>query len=239
VTNKKKESSIVDKNNAENAIDEAAKQAFCKRFHEALDLKGYPPMERGRAAYVRETFGLSRAGAFKWLEGRCIPHPSARRKIAKELGVNIHWLDTGTGSPSEVTADTFSFDNMGFQSIPLLSLDEVVNFKKNPEFKIKANIAVSKALSQNAFAVVQAGQSMSPKILEESVLIIDPAAAYTEGDIVLCMTKRFPEAVLRQYVKGAKGVYFIALNGKFDPLYPLEDPSLEILGKGVEMRIVL
>ncbi len=47
-------------------------------------------------------------------------------------------------------------------------------------------------------------------------------------------TKNMPEPIIKQYVVGASGNYFVAINDKFQPIK--ESDSVVIIGRIIELR---
>lgn len=213
-------------------IDNKAKK-FAKRLNQALDLREYPPFGRGRVNYIQEVFNISRSGANKWLHGKSIPHPKARRLIAEKLGISLIWLETGNGEPTKIETKQYSPES-STKKIPLLTLAEACVMGANYPLTSEHNIIITRNISEFGFAIELVGKSMLPKFDEGSILIVDPKEKIADGDFVIAKSDIFPEAVCRQIIFGADGKYLIALNPKFQPM-KLSNPS-GLLGKIIEVR---
>ena len=209
-------------------IDEC--HSFSKRFNDALDIRNYPPIGKGRINYVQEVFAISRAGANKWIHGRAVPHKNTREKIANVLGISLSWLETGKGDPLDQDQKQFSALNRTFE-IPLFNMQQVLYFDEN--LKVSEKIVVSN-LPKHVFAVKLTGSAMLPKFSSNSILIVDSKQMIYDGDYVLGKVKHLPESIFRQYILGSAGAYLIALNSKFEPVLMGVDSVL--IGKIVEVR---
>lgn len=216
-------------------------QAFSDRLNEALDLRNYPPFRKGRINYVQEVFCISRSAANKWLHGKVLPHPKARKALANKLGVSLTWLETGVGSLTDVNQEDHSASNQVLE-IPLLDLEEVYNYKemlkKNESFEINSEkIIISNTHSKSCFAVTIVGKAMLPKFNAGDLLIVDPTQRVEDGDFVIASSPLLPEAIFRQFIVGSGGSFLISINPKFEPIKLTKDCCL--FGKVVETRVKL
>jgi phage repressor protein C with HTH and peptisase S24 domain len=208
-------------------------EAFSKRFHEALDARGYPPMGHGRITYIIEVFELSRAGVNKWVHGLAVPHFSSRKKIAEKLGVNLAWLERGVGSMEDKIEGAFSPSKLAHE-IPLMTLKDAYDYHKRRVEDFE-KLVVNNTIPSTAIAVQNAGSAMEPKFSKDILLIIDTGIKqFLDGDFVLAKTKRMPEAIIRQFIMGSESNYLVAINDKFDPV--AINTSVEIIGKVIEAR---
>jgi len=213
-------------------VDEAAKD-FAKRLNEALDLRSYPSFGRGRVNYVQEVFNISRSGANKWLHGKAIPHRRKREEIAEKLNVSLKWLETGHGEIEDIHAPRFE-TTLPARNIPIISMSQAYNIEEAMNDSANETIVISNQALHHGVAIRNVGNAMSPRFQEQSILIVDLKSEIADGDYVIVKTSGFPEALFRQYIKGASGDYLVALNTKFEPIR-IND-SCEIVGKVIEVR---
>ena len=219
-------------------IDKKAKE-FSERLNEALDIREYPAFGRGRVNYIQEIFNISRSGANKWLHGKAIPHPKARRQIAEKLGVNLTWLETGKGSATTLDQELYKAENQA-KKVPLLTLSQAYDLEtalKDVEKKPTEMVIVNLTISPRCFAVKLIGKAMMPKFDEGSILIVDPKEQVHDGDFVIAKSSMLPEAIYRQIVFGSDGKYLVSLNPKFQPIKIKSEE--EIIGKIIEVRTSL
>lgn len=212
---------------------------FAARLNEALDIREYPAFGRGRVNYIQEIFNISRSGANKWLHGKAIPHPNARRQIAEKLGINLTWLETGEGSATTFDQELYKAENQA-KKVPLLSLSQAYNLEialKESEKKPTDTVVINLSSSPSCFAVELIGKAMIPKFDEGSILIVDPNEQPNDGDFVIAKSSMLPEAICRQIVFGSDGKYLVSLNPKFQPIKIKSNE--EIIGKIIEVRTAL
>lgn len=217
-------------------MSETPNKEFAERLSIALDLRKYPSHGRGRINYVQEIFGISRSGANKWLHGRTIPHPKKREEIASKLNINLRWLETGEGSPLEMDDSKFSPDNL-VHSVPLLTMSEAYHYKEENKNSATNTLIVSNTMPKNCIAITMVGLAMEPKFSENCILLADLDAPIIDGDYVIAKIKTFPEAIIRQYIRGAESNYLVAINSKFEPIKIGSGDC--IIGKIIEMRTAL
>ena len=210
------------------------KLSFSSRLNQALDLRGYPSLGRGRIAVLQELFEISRAGANKWIHGLSIPHPKMRNSISEKLGVDLHWLETGEGSPDNYKP-SYNYEDGELIKIPVLSLDAAKDYLDTTKTNTITAIFSTKKLPENCFAVRHAGNAMEPKVSNGDLVIIDPTTSPEDGDMVLATVNSLPEAIVRQFIVGSQHNYLIAINLKFTAI-PLQNETTNIIGKIVEIR---
>lgn len=209
-------------------------KAFAKRLAYALDLRNYPPLGRGRIAYLQEVFKLSRAGANKWMHGQVIPHRKARQLIADKLGVSLHWLETGEGDPLQNIAVQYDAQRLAKQ-IPLINLAQAFTFNQSKlDSENHDFIVVGQNIPERVFAVKHVGESMLPRFHSGSILIVDPQQPLRDGDYVLAKSNRIPEAIFRQYLVGANATYLAPFNSRFETI-EISNAD-DVIGKVIEVR---
>ncbi len=210
---------------------------FVERLNFALNLRNYPAHGRGRINYLQEIFNISRAGANKWLHGKSLPHPQKREEIAEKLGINLVWLETGIGDPLKIDSTQYNANNYVFEA-PLVSLADAYHLNEcilnNTSLE---KIVVSSKFEKDVFAVKLVGNSMAPRFIEGSILIVDRSQNPRDGDFVLAHASIIPEAIFRQYITGSNGNYLVAFNDKFNPIKI--DDSTQVIGKIIEIRTEL
>lgn len=213
---------------------------FSERLNSALDLRKYPLLGQGRVSHLQEMFGLSRAGAHKWLHGKAIPHRKKRVEIAEKLCISLIWLETGNDDSSEINTGPLAVVNQAFE-IPLLStlsayhLDKALEDREQFE-KVQINNSLyGDCDKKTIFAVRMQGMSMFPKISEGNIVLIDQNKPLSDGDLVLATILNFPEAICRQYVIGHNRTYLVAINNKFEAI--TIEKGVRVLGKIIEIRM--
>jgi phage repressor protein C with HTH and peptisase S24 domain len=209
---------------------------FAQRLNHALDLREYPTLGRGRVNYIQEIFGISRAGANKWLHGKVIPHPKKRAEIASKLKINLKWLEQGEGSPLENDDSLLALENI-VHHIPLLTMQQIHKYKSEIPQEGIETLVVNNQIPKSSFAVIHVGSSMEPRFSDNCILIIDPNSNISDGDYVIAETSVMPEAIFRQYIRGSENNYLTAINARFEII--TINKSTTIIGKVIEVRSTL
>jgi phage repressor protein C with HTH and peptisase S24 domain len=211
---------------------------FSLRLNDALDLRSYPSFGRGRINYVQEIFEISRAGANKWLHGKAIPHAKKRVEIARKLGVNLKWLETGVGSPHDKDETLFQFSNTIAHEIPLINMRQAYQDVNELDKSTIEQLVVTHTTPQNAIAIKNASSAMEPKLPMGAILIVETNAILSDGDYVVAKTALLPEVLIRQFIQGAENNYLVAINSKFEPII-MDKKNVTVIGKIIEVRNTL
>lgn len=214
--------------------EDVLNESFAERLNQALDIRNYPPLRRGRISYIQEVFDVSRAGANKWLHGRAIPHPKKRDEIARKLGVNLSWLETGNGNMFDRNNDTNYLADKQVHKIPVLTMRQAYTMENISDFSQAESLIVSHDISHHCIAIKNVGSAMEPRFHDGNILIMNPNVVIQDGDSVIAKTPVIPEVLFRQYIKGSESEYLIALNNKFETI--CIDENVHILGKIIETR---
>lgn len=205
---------------------------FSKRLNEALDLRNYPSLGRGRINYIQEIFNVSRAGATKWLHGKAIPHAKKRLEIASKLGVNLKWLEMGAGTPHDKDDSIFQFSHNMVREIPLLNMKQAHEY--NDDTTVEEHLVVSGAIPKNTIAIRNSSTAMDPKMPVGAVIIAHLGATIVDGDYVIAKTPALPEIIVRQFIAGSENDYLVAINNKFDTIEI--SAAIQIIAKVIEIR---
>ena len=114
--------------------------------------------------------------------------------------------------------------------IPVEAIEDIIDFEEiSPEL----------ALSGEYFGLKVKGNSMSPRISHNDVVIIRRQDNAENGDVCAVMVNGY-EATLKQIKKDEKGITLIPFNTEYQPMYytneEIESLPIRILGKVVELR---
>lgn len=159
-------------------------------------------------------------------------------QLATALKCSPHWLATGRG-PKE------PHDNEPGPSIrarvPLISWTTAGRWGEvqDPFSPGDAEewISTTATVGPSSFALRIRGDSMEPKIPDGAIVIIDPAAPYSHGKIVLAKRTQDQEATLKQLWYDGAVPKLRPLNGRYPILEMPEDTR--ILGVAVKLELDL
>ena len=82
---------------------ESQRQAFSVRLARALDIAGYPPMQKGRADRLASEMRVSAKTASNWLTGAKLPQLDRMIELAERMQISFEWLATGRGKQDVLT----------------------------------------------------------------------------------------------------------------------------------------
>lgn len=159
-------------------------------------------------------------------------------QLATALKVNPKYLATGRG-PKE-PGDTEPGPTIRAR-VPLISWTTAGRWGEvqDPFSPGDAEewISTTGTVGPTAFALRVRGDSMEPKIPDGSIVIIDPAAPYSHGKIVLAKRTVDQEATLKQLWYDGAAPKLRPLNGRYPILEMPEDTR--IIGVAVKLELDL
>lgn len=212
------------------------KQSIGSRLREARENKGLD--QSILAAEVEVTTRTLQ----RWEKGEQIPDAISVLRIADATGVLPHWLLSGEGEvyakkAEEVKNRAGLLDShivkLRLQQIPLLSSvpagKPLLNFG---EEVIEKNITVDDVRDPGAFALTVKGNSMSPRIEHDDIIIVSPKQEPKSGDI--CVVRTDGEDTLKQVRFGEGFIHLIPLNTSFEPMI-LKKREIDFIWKVVKV----
>ncbi|MCF6765991.1 helix-turn-helix domain-containing protein [Thiotrichales bacterium 19S3-7] len=210
------------------------KSNFAQRLNQALDLRGFPPKNRGRIQLLAELIGLTHRGASKWVNGETCPPAKKYALLAEKLSVNANWLKTGQGAitdSNEQAAHILNNSNTT-HSVKVYHVDTLLRSDKLPIKEVYCDLNSNGQL----FAIELQTEAMSPRFPNQSIIIFDDEKIYKDGDFVLIKSQNFPHPLFRQLLTVGASTYLNAHNPKFDRI--TLDQSDVILGVMVQAILV-
>ena len=157
--------------------------------------------------------------------------------LARALGSDPNWLDTGDGEPGINTNVTQGPKIGGF--VPLLSnvqagmfTEYVDNF--HPGDGGMELIPTAVPVKQHTFALRVSGDSMSPKFTEGMLLIVEPDMEAHPGDYVIAKNGD-DETTFKQLIRDGADLYLKPLNERY-PIKPLGSAHIVGVVRAVELK---
>lgn len=149
--------------------------------------------------------------------------------LHKKFGYSIEWAKSGRGL--KFPGDNFSDAPELRAKIPVISWATAGHWAdvQDPFSPGEAEdwVQTTKTVGPNAFALRVVGDSMEPKLADGVIVIIDPAASYSHGKIVLAKRTQDQQATLKQ----------LWYDGGEPKLRPL-NPRYPILDMPTDTRII-
>jgi len=114
--------------------------------------------------------------------------------------------------------------------IPIEAIEDIIDFEEIP---------VDMAMTGEYFGLKVKGNSMSPRISHNDVVIIRRQDTAETNDICAVMVNGY-EATLKQIKKSESGITLIPFNSEYTPMFytneDIEKLPIRIIGKVVELR---
>lgn len=196
--------------------------SFKNRLEKALMIRNIKPVE------LHEKTGLSESLISKYLSGNAIARQRKIDLIAETLDINPVWL-LGYDVPMERTSDKISeqLKNIGAMYISntnLVKIPILGTVKAGYDYMAQENwtgyVDAEKDIIKDGceyFALKIIGDSMSPVLLEDDIVIIKKQDDFENGDIVVAIING-DEATIKKGKKSEAGILFQPLNNAYEPL---------------------
>lgn len=193
---------------------------FVTQLRKAMFLKGWKQSDLSRATGFRD--GKISA----WYNGRYRPNAETMEKIAKALGVSVAYL-------------------LGKEEVPMAAL----TIPKATETPVLGSVAAGVPIEAQEdvigsvftekpglFALRVKGDSMSPRIMDGDLLLVQPQNTAQDGDLVIALIEG--EATCKVLRHNAYGVTLVPFNAAYAPFVYTgsQAEDLRIIGKVVESR---
>jgi SOS-response transcriptional repressor LexA len=217
------------------------KKEIGKRISEARKIKGLTLKTLGEL-----TGGLKQTRLTNWEQGIRTPGPEEIKLLAQALDVSPAFLMCLSDEKQSKQIKSPS------QLIPLLDTRQACEAKlhigaiceqgvSNDVVFISVSTALLPELSQEAFALKMADDSMNPEIRMNDVVIVDPATKPRPSDLVVALLKGEHEVLVRKYKqlsasKDTQEYELVALNNDWaDIRVGSSKMQAQIIGCGVSL----
>ena len=176
---------------------------------------------------------VSHVAISQWEKEETLPRGENLLRLAEALGCAPAYLIDGDGPIFNENI------RAGLHQMPLLAQRDVAQWLKDAgAVRHELLMHNDMALSQQSFAIRVEEQAMTPAILREDVVIIDPSLAPQPGDCVLAVQQQ--NAILRIWrqrgsEEGVTQFELAPVNINFPELHSRRD-NLKLIGTLVELR---
>lgn len=185
-------------------------ESFQKRLEKALNFRNMKPVE------LHERTGISESLLSKYLSGNAIARQRKIALISETLNINPVWL-MGYDVPMEET----QVDYLGnpVTKIPLLGVVKAgydYMAQENWEGMIEVDKDVIKD-GADYFALKIKGDSMSPVLIENDIVVIKKQEDFENGDLVVAIING-DEATIKKGRKNDTSIVLQPFNPNYEPL---------------------
>lgn len=183
---------------------------FKNRLEKALKIRNIKPVE------LHEKTGISESLISKYLSGNAVARQRKISLIADTLDINPVWL-MGYDIPME---KNIKLDKLGnpIIEIPLLGTVKAgYDYMAQENWEGTIDIDEKLAESGEMFALKVKGDSMSPILIEDDIVIIKKQEDFENGDIVVAIVNG-DEATIKKGKKSDNSILLQPLNTNYEPL---------------------
>ena len=210
------------------------KTSIGSRIRESRENKGLDQ------SILSKELGVTTRTLQRWEKGEQIPDAVSVLRIAEATEVQPQWILSGEGETYIKKGLTLKgklpqadLPNVRLRQVPLLSSvpagKPILNFDEDI---IEKNITVDDVRDPDAFALTVKGNSMSPRIENDDIVVVSPRQEARSGDI--CVIRANGEDTLKR-VKYEDGfVQLIPLNSSYEPIM-LKKKEVDFIWKVVKV----
>jgi repressor LexA len=200
--------------------------------------------------------GLGTASTTKWKKDGSVPNQTSLEKLSEYLGVSVSYLigesEYRTEQEAVIAGWNEKFNNSDLKEdikkiesgvkIPVLGsvpcgipieaieLVDADDWEEIPERMSKQG---------KFFGLKLKGDSMSPRMMEDDVVIVRKQPVAESGDVVIVKVNG-EEATCKKLVKHENGISLVPYNSMYEPMYfsneDIISKPVTIIGKVVELR---
>lgn len=185
-------------------------ETFQERLEKALRFRNMKPVE------LHEKTGISESLLSKYLSGNAIARQRKIALISEVLNINPVWL-----MGYDVPMEEVKTDKLGnpVAEVPLLGTVKAgydYMAQENWEGMVEVDNDIIKD-DADYFALKIKGDSMSPILIEDDIVIIKKQDDFENGDIVVAIVNG-DEATIKKGKKSEAGILLQPLNSNYEPL---------------------
>ena len=204
-----------------------------RRVREALRIRGM-----SQAELVKRT-GINKSKISMYVNGKHLPKQDSIYLISAALRVRPDWL-MGLDVPMEDSPVIEVVPIKDSLCIPILgkvAAGEPIYAEGNVEGELLVDPSLS--CGSPLFALKVKGDSMSPQILDQDIIIVREQCEVDDGDIVVA-TVNGGEGCVKRLKKYAHAISLVSVNPAYEPMYFGEEDVMNlpvrIMGKVLEIR---
>ncbi len=171
--------------------------------------------------------GVHQTAVSQWEKGRTLPDKAALVRLSDIFGVSI---DTLMNNKTDIAPNTVPVLGYVRAGNPTEAIEDIIDYEI---------ISPEMAASGEYFCLKIKGDSMSPRICQDDVVIVKKQDYIESGEIGVVLINNL-EATVKKVIKKGTGITLIPFNPDYEPLIftPEEIVTLpvRIIGKVVELR---
>ena len=171
--------------------------------------------------------GVHQTAVSQWEKGRTLPDKSALIKLSDIFGVSIDILMNKSPVTTSNSIPVLGYVRAG---CPIEAIENVIEY---------VDISAEMAARGEYFGLKVVGDSMSPRICQDDIVIVHKQNYIENGEIGVVLINNL-DATVKKVVKNGTGLTLIPFNTEYEPLVFTADEivtlPVTIIGKVVELR---
>lgn len=176
---------------------------------------------------LAELCGVHQTAVSQWEKGRTLPDKSTLIKLSDIFGVSIDTLMKKNSPSNKNSIPVLGYVRAG---CPAEAIENIIDYEDiSPEMAAKGEY----------FGLKVVGDSMTPRICQDDVVIVRKQNHIENGEIGVVLINNL-DATIKKVIKNGTGITLIPFNPEYEPLFFSADEivtlPVTILGKVVELR---
>ncbi|MBP3442980.1 MAG: helix-turn-helix domain-containing protein [Clostridia bacterium] len=171
--------------------------------------------------------GVHQTAVSQWENGRTLPDKNSLVKLSDFFGVSI---DTLMNKPSVTNHNSIPVVGYVRAGCPAEAIENIIDYE---------DISSEMAAKGDHFGLKVVGDSMSPRICQDDIVIVRKQNYIESGEIGVVLINNL-DATIKKVIKNGTGLTLIPFNPEYDPLvFTAEEIvtlPVTIIGKVVELR---
>lgn len=171
--------------------------------------------------------GVHQTAVSQWENGRTLPDKNSLVKLSDFFGVSI---DTLMNKPSVANHNSIPVVGYVRAGCPAEAIENIIDYE---------DISSEMAAKGDHFGLKVVGDSMSPRICQDDIVIVRKQNYIESGEIGVVLINNL-DATIKKVIKNGTGLTLIPFNPEYDPLvFTAEEIvtlPVTIIGKVVELR---
>lgn len=177
-----------------------------------------------------EIFNISNGTIAMWETGKRQPDNDMLMRIANYFNVSVDYILGRMETESQKKGIMIPVLGRVIAGIPIEAVEEIIDYEE---------ITEEMARNGEHFALKIKGNSMSPRIEENDVVIVRKQSYVDNGNIAIVLINGY-EATCKKIQHNENGITLISLNSSYSPMFytkeECEKLPVQIIGKVVELR---
>lgn len=171
--------------------------------------------------------GVHQTAVSQWEKGRTLPDKSTLIKLSDIFGVSIDILMNKSPVATSNSIPVLGYVRAG---LPIEAIENVIEY---------IDISSEMAARGEYFGLKVVGDSMSPRICQDDIVIVHKQNYIENGEIGVVLINNL-DATVKKVIKNGTGLTLIPFNNEYEPLvFTAEEIvtlPVTIIGKVVELR---